>query len=114
MGIIHQIFICLDHLTHRHDIHSQFPAVQRSSLAVHPTEFLKLQAESVIVNFPLLIPQQRIGIDGEIQITERFEEDEMIIVFIHHLAELIHDVWHKILVAIFLHQLLIFFVIAVR
>ena len=30
MGLIKQFFICLHHLTHRHDIHPQFPAIQRA------------------------------------------------------------------------------------
>lgn len=87
---------------HRHDIHSQFPAVKWSPLAIHPAEFLKLHAERLVVYLSLLVPQQRIGIDREIKVAEGLEEDEVFIVLIHHLAEQIHNSWHKLLVAIFL------------
>ena len=102
--------ICLHNLTHRHDKHSQFPSVQRSPLAVHPAQFLKLHAELIIFNLALLIPEQRISIYREVQVAKRFKEDEMLLVLIYRLAELIHDGWFKILVTILRHKLFVFLV----
>ena len=102
--------ICLHHLTHRHDVHFKFLAVKRCAVTVHPAQFLKLHAELIIFNLALLVPQQRIGIYREVQVAKRFEEDEMFLVFIDRLAELIHDAWFKMLVAILCHELFVFFV----
>ena len=98
-----ELLICLHHLTHRYDIHLQPLSIERCSAAIHPTQFLELHAEPVVIYLALLVPERRISIYREVQVAERLEEDEVVIVLIHHLAELHHDAWHKLLVAIFLY-----------
>ena len=103
-------FIHFYHFSHRHDIHFKPLAVKRCAVTVHPAQFLELHAELIVINLALLVPKQRISINREVQVAKRFEEDEMFLVLIYHLAKLIHDGWFKILVTILRHKLFVFLV----
>ena len=72
MHLTQEFLICLHNLTHRHDIHLQLTSFQWFPFAIHPAEFLKLHAERLVVNLPLLVPQQRIGKD---EVTSRQAHD---------------------------------------
>ena len=96
-------FIHFYHFLHRHDVHFKPLAVKRCVVTIHPAQFLELHTKLVVINLALLVPKQRIGIYGEVEVAEGLEKDEVVIVLIHHLAELLHNAWHKQLIAIFLH-----------
>jgi len=53
--IIPHLLVEIHYLAHRHDIHLQPPSIEGYAPAVHPTEFLKFQAERVVVYPALLI-----------------------------------------------------------
>ena len=64
-------------------------------MAVHPDQFLELHTELVVIYLALLVPEQRISIYREVQVAKRLEEDEVVIVLIHSLAELrLFTVWN--------------------
>jgi hypothetical protein len=53
---VSQFLVEIHHLAHGGDIPFELPAVEGCTLADHPIEFLKFQAECVVVNLSLLIP----------------------------------------------------------
>jgi len=53
---VSQFLVCFHHLAHGGDIPFELPSVEGRALTIHPAEFLKFQAECVVVNLSLLIP----------------------------------------------------------